>query len=60
MDKSLIKIVTKTKVEDTEDVYKTFSTNCILKNNSVKTAFCTTVKKLKGECKDNGRHKRSC
>ena len=30
---------------------KTFFTNCILKNNSAKTAFHTTVKNLRGECK---------
>ena len=39
---------------------KTFFTNCILKNNSVKTAFYATVKDLWGECKNNGRHQRSC
>ena len=31
---------------------KTFFTNCILKNNSVKTAFYTTVKNLGGEYKE--------
>ena len=44
MDKTLIKTVTKTKGE-------AFLTNCILKNNSVKTASYTTVKNLRGECK---------
>ena len=39
---------------------KTFFTNCILKNNSVKTIFHTTVKNLRGECKENGMHKGSC
>ena len=50
MDKTLIKRVTKTKGEDTEDDTKTFFTTCILKNDSVKTAFNTTVKNLRGEC----------
>ena len=58
MDKTLIKIVTKTKGEDTEDVYKTFFTNCILKNNSLKTAFYTTVKNLRRECKKQWKAKR--
>ena len=48
-NKTLIKTVTKnTKGEDTEDVYETFFTNYILKNNSVKTAFNTAVKNLRG------------
>ena len=52
MDETLIKTVTKAKGEDTEDVHtKTFFTNCILKNNSLKTAFYITVKNLRGECK---------
>ena len=58
--KTLIKRVTKIKGGDTEVYTKTFFTNCILKNNPVKTAFYTTIKNLKGECKNNGRHKRSC
>ena len=40
------------KGEDTEDAYETFFTNCILKNNSVKTAFYTAVKNLRGEYKE--------
>ena len=47
MGKTLIKTVTKTKCEDTEDVTKTFLANCILKNNSVKTGFYTNVKNLR-------------
>ena len=44
-----MKTVTKTKGEDTEDAL--FFINCILKNNSVKTAFCTTPKNFRGEYK---------
>ena len=43
--------VTKSKGEDVEDNTKTFFTNRILKNGSIKTAFYTTVKILRGECK---------
>ena len=41
-----------TKGEETEDVYETFFTNCILKNNSVITTFYTAVKNLRGEYKE--------
>ena len=55
MDKSLIKTVTKTpntpKVKTPKTYTKTFFTNCILKNNSGKTAFYTTVRHLRGECR---------
>ena len=44
-----MKTVRKTKGEDTEDAL--FFTNCILKNNSVKAAFCTTAKNFRGEYK---------
>ena len=40
-------------------ILKTFFTNCILKNNSVKAAFYTIVKNLRGGCLKNGRHKGS-
>ena len=43
--------VTKSKGEDVEDNTKTFFTNRILKNDSIKTTFYTTVKNLRGECK---------
>ena len=39
---------------------KRFFTKCILKNNSVKTAFYTAVKNLRREYKKQGRHERSC
>ena len=39
---------------------KTFFTNCILKNSSVKTAFYTTIKKLRGECEKQWKAKGSC
>ena len=51
MDKTLIKRVTKLKVKTPKTYTKTFFTNCILKNNSVKTAFYTIVKNLRGEYK---------
>ena len=47
------------KVKTPKTYTKTFFTNCILKNNSVKTAFYTTVKNLRGEYKNNGKHKGS-
>ena len=54
----------KIKVKTSKTYSETFFTNCILKNNSVKTAFYATVKNLRGECKkkknNNGRHKGSC
>ena len=51
MDKTLIKRVKKLTVKTPKTNTKTFFTNCILKNNSVKTAFHNTVKNLRGECK---------
>ena len=50
MDKTLIKTVTKLKVKTPKTYTKIFVTDCLLKNNSVKTAFYTTVKNLTGEC----------
>ena len=41
----------KIKVKTSKTYSETFFTNCILKNNSVKTAFYATVKNLRGECK---------
>ena len=41
----------KLKVKTPKAYTKTFFTSCILKNNSIKTAFYTTVKNLRGECK---------
>ena len=51
-DKTLMKTLTKTlKVKTPKTYTKTFFTNCILKNNSVRIAFYTTVKNLRGESK---------
>ena len=60
MDKTLIKTVTKLKVKTPKTYTKTFFTNCILRNNSIKTAFYTTVKNLEENAKNNRRHKGSC
>ena len=51
MDKTLIKTVKKLKVKTPKTYTKTFFTNCILKINSIKAAFYTTVKNVRGECK---------
>ena len=40
------------KVKTQKTYTETFFTNCILKNNSIKTAFYTAVKNLRGECKE--------
>ena len=42
---------TKTKGGDTEDLYQNILHKLHFENNSVKTAFYTTVKNLRGECK---------
>ena len=46
------KTVTKLKVKTPKTYIKKFFANCILKNNSVKTAFYITVKNLRVGCKE--------
>ena len=50
----------KLKMKTPKTYTKLFFTNCSLKDNSVKTAFYTTVKNLREECKNKGRPKGSC
>ena len=53
MDKTIIKTVTKALKVNTLKAYtKTFFTNCIFKNISIKAGFYTTVKNLRGEYKE--------
>ena len=53
MDKTIIKTVTKAlKVNTLKACTKTFFTNCIFKNNSIKAGFYITVKNLRGEYKE--------
>ena len=60
MDKILIKTVTKTKGEDTEDVTKTFLTNGILKKTPSKQLFIAPLRTSEENAKNNGRNKGSC
>ena len=61
MDKIFLKRVTKTKSEDTEDVYETYSLQTASwKTTPLKQLFIPLLRTSEKNAKSNGRHKGSC